>query len=84
MALFVYGFLGALVALLLFSAGAVIGWAARRFYAKNRAPSVESPGEQERRRLVEEQQAFRLLQNYSVERAYGQLNDFEHTDEPGR
>lgn len=84
MALFVYGFLGALMALLLFSSGAVVGWAVHRFYAKSQTPSVESPGEQERRRLIEEQQAFRLLQNYSVERAYGQLNDFEHTDEAGR
>lgn len=84
MTLFVYGFLGALMALLLFSAGAVAGWGAHQFYTKNRAPSVETPGEQERRRLMEEQQAFRLLQNYSAERAYGQLSDFEHTDEAGR
>ena len=84
MELFVYGFLGALMALFLYAAGAAAGWLAHRLYVKSKAPFVERPGEQERRRLMEEQQAFRLLQNYSAERAYGQLSDFEHTDEPGR
>ena len=84
MTLFIFGFLGALMALLLFSAGVAAGWAARRFYVRGQSPSVEAPGEQERRRLIEEQQAFRLLQNYSAERTYGQLNDFEQTGESGR
>ena len=45
-----------------------LGWQAR---GRQAPPGVEAPTEQESRRLQEEQEAFHLLQNYTVERAYG-------------
>ena len=65
----VYGFLGALLAMVLVAVGAVCGWLACK--AVTRPPKVEPPGERERQKLIEQQKAFRSLQNYSVEQAYG-------------
>ena len=72
---FLFGLLGALLALGLLAGGGVIGWKARGFYTSLTAPKAQKPEEEERRRLIEQQQAFRQLQNYSAERAYGMVND---------
>ena len=58
---------GAAVAALLLS-GTILGWQLARHQAR---PRAEALSEGEDRRLREEQEAFRLLQNYTVERAYG-------------
>ena len=66
----VRGFAGAVTALLLVGAGAALGWGLRGAAQRGRR-TAEEPTEQERRRLREEQAAFRSLQNYTVEDAYG-------------
>ena len=58
---------GAAVAALLLS-GIILGWQLARRQVRSTA---EALSEGEDRRLREEQEAFRLLQNYTVERAYG-------------
>ena len=68
---FIYGFLGALFLMLLLTAGVVVGWFGHRAFVRHSRPVLPDPGEKERQRLMEEQKAFRQLQNYSVERAYG-------------
>ena len=58
---------GAAVAALLLTGG-FLGWQLAR---RQMRPTAEALSEGEDRRLREEQEAFRLLQNYTVERAYG-------------
>ena len=58
---------GATVAALLLS-GIILGWQLARRQVRSTAGALS---EGEDRRLREEQEAFRLLQNYTVERAYG-------------
>lgn len=65
------GFFGALVVLALLTAGALIGWKAHKSFVRYTAPSAEPIDEQERKRLEAEQDAFRQLQNYSADTAYG-------------
>ena len=62
------GAIGAAAAVALFFAGAALGWRAR---AALPHVSAKEPGEEELRRLREEQEAFRELQRYSAEVAYG-------------
>lgn len=69
---FVLGFLGALLVLVLALAGFALGWWVRGVFEKNRrAVPVQQAAEDERRRLTEQQNAFRRIQNYTVEDAYG-------------
>ena len=69
------GAAGAVLALGCFGAGAVLGW---RIAEKLRMPPAAMPLEQrEARRLREGQEAFRSLQNYSAEQAYGMLRKEE-------
>ena len=65
---FLLGLAGGAAAVgLLLSGGFLGGQLARR----QPRPTAEALSEREDRRLREEQEAFRLLQNYTVERAYG-------------
>ena len=66
--MFLTGILGCVMGLSLFSAGLFTGWKLR-----SRLPDVTAASlpEREQTLLREEQQAFRTLQNYSAERAYG-------------
>ena len=66
------GMMGALLAMGSFFAGLALG---RR--TPEPAPRVAALEEQEARRLMEGQEAFRTLQNYSAERAYGMLRNEE-------
>lgn len=70
---FVYGFLGALVCLALLAGGGAVGWNIRKAVARHSKPDLPQPEERERKRLEEEQKAFRHLQNYSTEQAYGMV-----------
>lgn len=63
-----YGALGALFVLALLLAGALLGWFLRGAAYRRTA---EKPKAEELRRLAEEQAAFRQLQNYNAETAYG-------------
>lgn len=69
---FLLGFFGALLAVLLFLAGAFCGWKAKD-WALNRTQAVQAKEltEKERQKLIAEQQAFSQLQNYNMETAYG-------------
>ena len=69
------GAAGAVLALGCFGAGAVLGW---RIAEKLRMPPAAMPlEEREARRLREGQEAFRSIQNYSAEQAYGMLRKEE-------
>lgn len=72
---FLIGFLGGLSVVALIGVGFTGGWWAHKAFIRHSAPKAEKPGEEERRRLIEEQKAFELLQNYSTERAYGLMNE---------
>ena len=72
---FLIGFFGGLAVVALIGAGFAGGWVARGAFARHTAPKAEQPGEAERRKLIEEQQAFNHIQNYSTERAYGMIQD---------
>ena len=66
-----YGFLGAILALSIFAAGVFAGWRGYDFMRKKNAAIAEQElGEEERRRLASEQEAFRAMLNYNAERAY--------------
>lgn len=75
MTTFIAGFLGAIAAAGLLALGGALGWAAHAAVTAQTRPQTPPPGEGERRRLREEQQAFAMLQNYSPERAYGMLRE---------
>lgn len=70
-----YGFAGALAVIALLGLGFFVGWKAHRsrriIMTKELA---EELSEQERKRLRQEQEAFNLVQNYTVERAYGMVD----------
>ena len=74
---FLIGFLGAAAAAVLLAAGAAAGWKACRLYMQHTRNTVRPPSQERQRQLEQEQQAFRLLQNYSAERAYGLLREEE-------
>ncbi|MDD6159618.1 MAG: hypothetical protein PUB51_00605 [Oscillospiraceae bacterium] len=69
---FLLGLLGALTAGLLFGSGIFVGRRLPQLRGRERAGEQN---EEERQRLMQEQEAFRLLQNYTPERAYGQALD---------
>lgn len=69
---FLYGFAGALAVIALLGLGFFVGWKVRK---NSRVVTAKELGEQERKRLIAEQEAFHLLQNYSVERAYGMADE---------
>ena len=74
---FLYGILGTILVMALFSGGVVLGWKLNiRFY---RTPKMkpEDPIKQQKEleRMKEEQEAWRVMQDYSVERAYGMVSD---------
>lgn len=69
------GFAGALLLIALLAVGGLVGWHLHKAFVAHTSPVAEPPGEKERRRLIEEHQAWKTMQNYSVERAYGMTAD---------
>lgn len=63
-----YGFAGALAVIALLGLGFFVGW---KVHKSSRVITARELEERERKQLTQEQEAFRLLQNYTVERAYG-------------
>ena len=72
---FLCGFAGAIVTLGLIAGGVLIGWHAHKAVQKHMTPTLERPGEAELKKEAERQKAFRVLQDYSAERAYGMVED---------
>lgn len=69
------GFVGALVLIGLLAAGGLLGWFAHKTFMEHTTPAAEPLTEKERKKMVEEQQAFRQMQSYSAEQAYGMNNE---------
>ena len=65
---FLFGALGAVLALGLFNAGVFVGW---RLHGRFCRPKADSPDEDSIRQMKAEQDAFRQLTHYSAEVAYG-------------
>lgn len=69
---FLFGFIGALVVMLLFAAGVCVGWKAKSelasYVSKKTAPDLN---EQERQILKEQLEAQQRLFDYGPEQAYG-------------
>lgn len=81
-----YGALGAVLVLLLFATGIFVGYSTRVKIAEHEAakiPTPETPEEAERRRLIEDNKAFRTLTNYNAEMAYGTVRADQYTVEDG-
>ena len=66
---FVIGAVGAVLVMGVFALGVFAGWKAHGRFAH--VEPVKSASEQELKELAEQQEAFRQLQNYSAETAYG-------------
>ena len=69
-----YGALGAVLVLLLFAAGTYTGYKVHAKIAAHEAakqPKPEAPAEAERRRLIEDQKAFRTMMGYNADVAFG-------------
>ena len=72
MAQFIYGAIGVIVALLLFSAGVLLGWKLNDSYRAHAKQTVAKElTEAERRRAKEDAEAFNTMMNYSSDVAYG-------------
>ena len=68
----IYGFVGAILALGLFAAGAYCGWRMNdKLREKKTVIAEREIGEAERNRLKHEQEAFRTMLNYNPDMAYG-------------
>ena len=80
---FFYGFLGAILALGVFATGAICGWRLNETMREKKAVIAEQQvGEEERRRLKAEQDAFRQLINYNTSVAYGpDINEYMNPEE---
>ena len=69
---FLIGAVGAVSVMLLFAAGIFVGWKLRAADEKRRVRKTAAElTEQQVREMKEQQEAFRQLQNYTPETAYG-------------
>ena len=81
-----YGALGAVLTLLLFVAGIYVGYKIHAKIAAHEAskmPKPETPAEEERRRLIEDQKAFRTMMGYNADTAFGTAVVDQFTVEDG-
>ena len=70
------GAFGAVLVLLLVFAGLVIGWWAASWARERTAVrTAKELDVEERKKLLQGQEAFRMVQNYTPERAYGMYDD---------
>ena len=65
---FLLGMAGALLCVALAGLGFYFGWKTYPRVHRAEAPSLT---QEERQKLIDQQEAFRMLMNYSVEDAYG-------------
>lgn len=66
----VLGMIGALLTVIFLCVAGCAGWWLRGKAEEYRKPAPSSPGEEERKRLIADQEAFRQQMNYNVETAY--------------
>ena len=77
---FMFGALGAVAVIGLFALGVFVGWKLHKRFA--RPAPAEPPSDKELKRLAAEQEAFRQVQNYSADVAYGiGANELERGEE---
>jgi hypothetical protein len=78
---FLIGMIGALLVVVLFGLGVFLGWSLRGMTREQPKPYEDgrSPEEiaKERKRLIEEQEAFRQQMEYNAETAYGMSGNEE-------
>lgn len=68
----IYGAVGVLLAVAVCAVCVYLGWRAHaKFVERTRVAEAKELGEQERARLIEQQQAFRSMMDYSSDVAYG-------------
>jgi len=69
---FLYGALGMIAVLLVFAAGAVVGWKAKeRVNTAKTEIKMEALSEKEAAELKQEEQAFSAMIGYNIDMAYG-------------
>lgn len=75
---FLFGFFGAIFGIVLLAGGFAAGWKVRKTYAEHVEEVVAKElSDAEKQQLIDEQEAFSALQNYSVAQAYGIQGDKE-------
>lgn len=68
----IYGAVGVLLGLAICAGCIYLGWRGHaKFVEHTRTAEAKELGEQERARLIEQQQAFRSMMDYSTDVAYG-------------
>ena len=67
----VLGMIGALLTVIFLCLAGAAGWWLRGKAEEYRKPDPAAPGEAERKRLIDDQEAFRQQMNYNAETAYG-------------
>ena len=65
---FLLGALGAIVVIALFALGVLVGWKAHKRFAR---PKAEKVSDEDMKLMKAQQEAFRQMQNYTAEMAYG-------------
>lgn len=74
---FLYGMIGAFTTVVILCAAGAIGWWLHGKAAGLKKPIPPSVEEQERNRLIAEQNAFREMMNYNVSTAYQTGRDMD-------
>lgn len=74
---FLYGMIGALATIIFLCAAVAAGWLLRGKVEAEKKPDPPSVEEKERKRLIEEQDAFRDMMNYNSATAYQLNNDMD-------
>ena len=68
---FLYGVLGVIAVQVLFAGGFLLGWMARKSYYRPEPPDMTNSEKQKLEDMKAQQEAWRVMQDYSVETAYG-------------
>lgn len=75
---FLLGALGCIAVLILIAAGLVVGWSFKNWQVeRTQLRTAKELDEEERKRLIQQQEAFRLVQNYTPEHAYGMYSSVD-------
>lgn len=78
---FLYGAVGAIAVLALVIGGAFAGWKVKSVLDKRPAIKEEKEAdEKERKRIKEDMEAFRVLQSYNADIAYGLGGDIDNNE----
>lgn len=72
---FLYGVLGVIAVQALIAGGFFLGWKVRKNYYKPKTPDMTAIEKQKLEDMKAQQEAWRAMQDYSVETAYGLNTD---------